>query len=271
VRVPRVLALLVTGSLLCALAACGSSSPDAGSAAPADGIWRPSPSDRWHIQYAGPLDVPDGVDVVDLDMEDTPASVIADLQDDGTRVVCYLSAGSWEPYRSDASDFPDALLGEAYEGFEDERWLDIRAPSLRPLLTARIEAAADKGCDGVDPDNVNGFENDTGFPLTADDQLAFNRWLFAEVHDHGMAVGLKTDRSQAAELVDEVDFHVDEECIQYDDCAPLEVFVDAGKPVWSIEYQGSPESVCARARSSGFATWIKTLDLTAEGHECPLP
>jgi hypothetical protein len=215
--------------------------------------------------------VPDGVDVVDLDMEETPASVISGLQDDGIRVVCYLSAGSWEPYRSDASAFPEELLGAAYVGFEDERWLDVRAPSLRPLLTARIERAAEKGCDAVDPDNVNGFENETGFDLTAADQLEFNRWLFAEVHDHGMAVGLKNDLGQADELVDDVEFQVNEECIEYGDCAPLSVFTDAGKPVWSIEYTGAPDEVCPEAAELGLATWIKTMDLDATGHECPSP
>jgi hypothetical protein len=254
--------LRTVAALALLVAACGGGDEE--------GIWRPSPSDRWHVQYAGELEVPDGVDVVDLDMEETPASVIADLQDRGIRVVCYLSAGSWEPYRADAGDFPPALLGEAYEGFEDERWFDIRSPSLRPLLTARIEVAEEKGCDAVDPDNVNGFENDTGFPLTAEDQLEFNRWLFAEVHDHGMAVGLKNDLAQADELVDEVEFQVNEECIQYDDCAELAVFTEADKPVWSIEYTGSPDEVCPQAEALGFATWIKDLDLSAAGHECPL-
>ncbi len=244
------------------LVACGSDD---------EAIWQPSPSDRWHVQYAGELEVPDGVDVVDLDMEETPASVIAGLRDDGIRVVCYLSAGSWEPYRSDASAFPEELRGEAYVGFEDERWLDVRAPALRPLLTARIERAAEKGCDAVDPDNVNGFENETGFDLTAADQLEFNRWLFAEVHDHGMAVGLKNDLGQAAELVDDVEFQVNEECIQYGDCAPLSVFTAAGKPVWSIEYTGAPDAVCPEAAELGFATWIKTMSLDATGHECPIP
>lgn len=245
------------------VASCGGGDDDA--------IWQPSLADRWHIQYAGELEVPDGVDVVNLDMEETSESVIAGLQDDGIKVVCYLSAGSWEPYRDDASAFPDDLLGEAYIGFEDERWLDIRSPDLRPLLTARISTAADKGCDAVDPDNVNGYENETGFDLTADDQLEFNRWLFAEVHDHGMAVGLKNDLAQAEELVDDVEFQVNEECLQYGDCGPLAVFVDVGKPVWSIEYEGEPSIVCPRAQAHRFATWIKTLDLDASGHECPLP
>lgn len=255
-RLLVVLAVLVVAS-------CGGGDDDA--------IWQPTLTDRWHIQYSGELEVPEGVDVVNIDMEETPEAVIAGLQDDGIKVVCYLSAGSWEPYREDAADFPDELLGEAYIGFEDERWLDIRASALRPLLTARIERAEDKGCDAVDPDNVNGYQNETGFDLTADDQLEFNRWLFAEVHDHGMAVGLKNDLDQADELVDEVEFQVNEECLQYGDCDPLSAFIDTGKPVWSIEYEGEPSTVCPRATARRFATWIKDLDLSAGGHECPLP
>lgn len=245
------------------VASCGGGDDDA--------IWQPSLADRWHIQYSGELEVPEGVDVVDIDMEETSEATISGLQDDGIRVVCYLSAGSWEPYRDDADDFPDELLGEAYVGFEDERWLDIRAPALRPLLTARIATAADKGCDAVDPDNVNGYQNETGFPLTADDQLEFNSWLFAEVHDHGMAVGLKNDLDQVDELVDDVEFQVNEECLQYGDCDPLSAFVDVGKPVWSIEYEGEASIVCPRAQAHRFATWIKDMSLSAEGHECPLP
>ena len=71
---------------------------------------------------------------MNLDMEGTDEQVIAELHDGGIKVVCYISAGSWEPYRADADEFPEEILGEAYEGFEDERWLYIRSPHLRPLL-----------------------------------------------------------------------------------------------------------------------------------------
>ena len=87
-----------------------------------------------------------------------------------------------------------------------------------------------------------------------------------------MAVGLKNDLAQAAELVDDVEFQVNEECIQYDDCEPLAVFVEADKPVWSIEYEGSPVVRLPRqAEDLGFATWIKPMTLDAPGHECPIP
>ncbi len=38
-------------------------------------------------------------------------------------------------------------------------------------MEARLGLATRKGCDGVDLDNVNGYDNDTGFPLTYDDQI----------------------------------------------------------------------------------------------------
>ena len=59
---------------------------------------------------------------------------------------------------------------------------------MRPLPkmeTIQIEItnaciAVQKGCDGVDPDNVDGYTNKTGFPLTAKDQLAYNKFLAQE-------------------------------------------------------------------------------------------
>jgi len=246
--------------------------PESGSEAVplAEGAWKPEPGQPWHVQYAGDLAVPDGVEVVNLDMEETSGEVISDLQGQGIRVVCYLSAGSWEPYRADADDFPDEILGDAYEGFEDERWLDIRSSELRPLLAARITRAVEKGCDAIDPDNVNGFENETGFPLTVEDQITFNRWLFDEVHRAGVAVGLKNGLSQVDELIGWVEFQVNEECIEQDDCRALEPFVAADKPVYSIEYAGDPGEVCTEAARLGFATVIKDLDLGPDGHACPV-
>jgi hypothetical protein len=39
-----------------------------------------------------------------------------------------------------------------------------------------MAACAAKGFDGVDPDNVDGWDgNDTGFPLTAADQITYNK------------------------------------------------------------------------------------------------
>jgi len=45
----------------------------------------------------------------------------------------------------------------------NEWWLDIKTPScvenIREIMSARIKTAKDKGCDAVDPDNMDGYAN----------------------------------------------------------------------------------------------------------------
>ena len=62
-------------------------------------------------------------------------------------------------------------------GWPGERWLDIRQlrGRSRPIMRARIATCArEKGFDAVELDNVDGYPNHTGFPLTGADQLRYN-------------------------------------------------------------------------------------------------
>ena len=43
-------------------------------------------------------------------------------------------------------------------------------------MEARMDSCRDKGFDGLEPDNIDGFMNDTGYDLTYKDQLAYI-WL----------------------------------------------------------------------------------------------
>ena len=103
-------------------------------------------------------------------------------------------------------------------------------------MEARLDLAAEKGCDGVEPDNVDGYANDSGFPLSGNDQLAYNRFLASAAHERGLLIGLKNDLDQISELVAEFDFAVNEECYEYDECERLTPFIEAGKPVLHAEY-----------------------------------
>ena len=40
-------------------------------------------------------------------------------------------------------------------------------------MEARMDSCCDKGFDGIEPDNIDGFMNDTGYDLTYKDQLAY--------------------------------------------------------------------------------------------------
>ncbi len=86
--------------------------------------------------------------------------------------MCYLSAGTYENWRPDAAAFSKQIIGKADEGWTGENWLDIRRIDLlAPILQARLDLCKAKGFDAVEPDNVDGYQNETGFPLTAADQL----------------------------------------------------------------------------------------------------
>jgi hypothetical protein len=207
------------------------------SAAVAGGDWyRPSAATTWQWQLQGTINPDYAADVYDIDLFDTPQTTIAGLQDAGHKVICYFSGGSFEDWRPDADDFEQDELGNTLDGWEGELWLDVRTANVRSIMEARLDLAVSKGCDGVEPDNVDGYTNDTGFDLTALDQLDFNRWLSDAAHRRGLCIGLKNSGDQAAELVDYFDFSLNEQCHEFDECGQLRVFVDAGKPVWNAEY-----------------------------------
>lgn len=106
----------------------------------------------------------------DIDLFDTPQEIIDELHSQGRVVICYFRAGSWEDWRPDADQFPDSVKGNNLSGWEGERWLDIRRLDvLGPIMRARMDVAVQNGCDGLEPDNVDGYSNYTGFDLTVAD------------------------------------------------------------------------------------------------------
>ncbi|MEK6849303.1 MAG: endo alpha-1,4 polygalactosaminidase [Nanoarchaeota archaeon] len=219
--------------------------------------WMPRPSLSWQWQLMGELNEEYDVDVYDVDLFDTSKESIAALKAKGSRVICYFSAGSYEDWRSDEADFSDDVLGNTLEGWEDEKWLDIsRIELLAPVMRKRLDLAVEKGCDGVEPDNVDGYANDNGFSLTAQDQLGYNKWLAAEAHERVLAIGLKNDVDQILELVNDFDFAVNEQCFEYGECELLLPFVEREKAVFGVEYELEPEEFCERAKSMRLS-WLK--------------
>jgi hypothetical protein len=230
--------------------------------------WQPRPGTSWQIQLQGALDTSVAASAYDVDLFDTPASAIAALHAGGRKVICYFSAGSFEDWRADAGRFPAATLGNALDGWPGERWLDTRADGVRAVMRARLDLAVQKKCDAVDPDNVDGYTNTPGFPLTSATQVDYNRFLATEGHARGLGVGLKNDLSQVASLVDDFDFAINEQCQVYRECDLLTPFIARSKAVLGIEYAGATSSVCAAANAANFDTNMKKLDLGAWRMPC---
>jgi len=235
---------------------------DDGDPAPA-GVWMPPPGTSWQWQLSGTIDTSLDVAMYDIDLFDVPQATIDELHAAGRRVVCYFSAGSREDWRPDAGDFPAAALGNPLDGWPGERWLDTRSAAVRAVMATRLDLAVTRHCDGVEPDNVDGFDNDPGFPLTAATQLDYNRFLAAEAHARGLSVGLKNDLGQIGELVDEFDWALNEQCFEFDECDQLAPFIAAGKAVFEVEYGGkaTADAVCADANARDFDTLVKQMEL----------
>ena len=163
---------------------------------PAGGIWHPGPGTTWQWQLTGTIDRSVDVEMYNIDLFDNPASVVDQLHQQGRVAVCYLSAGSWEEWRPDAGAFPASVKGKS-NGWPGEQWLDIRRLDiLGPIMEARLDLCVEKGFDGIEPDNIDGYSNNTGFPLSATDQLTYNKFLADAAHARGLSIGLKNDVDQ---------------------------------------------------------------------------
>jgi hypothetical protein len=230
-------------------------------------FWHPAPQTAaWQWQLQGRLDPSIDASVYDVDGFQTSAAQVRALHRHGRKVVCYLDVGSWESFRPDAGEFPRSVIGRRYEGFPDERWLDVsRFRLFAAPLRRRIAICARKGFDAVEPDNLTGWEpeNHTGFRITRADQLRFNRWIARRVHARGMAVALKNDGRQVRQLLGQFDFAVVEQCFQYDECGYYLPFVKDGKAVFETEYELRPGAFCARAKALGFSSIRKSYSLQA--------
>jgi hypothetical protein len=202
--------------------------------------WTPSSAApiSWNWQLQGTVPTNTKVHVFDIDGFNNSAATVAALHAQGTKVICYIDFGSSENFRPDYSSFPASVQGST-NGWAGEKWLDIRQLGvLEPIMTARMKMCVQKGFDALEPDNIDGYSNSTGFPLTAQDQLTYNTWIATEAHSLGLSVGLKNDTDQTAQLQPYFDWALNEQCNQYSECNTENVFVHANKAVFDAEYSG---------------------------------
>jgi hypothetical protein len=230
--------------------------------------WQPPARLTWYWQLTGHVPLTIDVAAYDVDGFETSARTVAALHARGRHVICYIDVGTWERFRPDARAFPRSLLGRP-NGWPGERWLDIRRLGvLEPIMRARFAMCAHKGFDAVEPDNIDGFANDTGFPLTAREQLRYDEWVARTAHGLGLAVFQKNDPEQARTLEPYFDGVLDEQCRQYAECGAFAPYLAAGKPVLDAEYRPSLyPSFCAADARAGIMGALYSLALDGSRYE----
>ncbi|WP_329108328.1 endo alpha-1,4 polygalactosaminidase [Micromonospora sp. NBC_01699] len=231
--------------------------------------WPFGPTPTWQWQLRGEFDPNVDAEVFVLDAFRTPVEDVRRLRERDRRAVCHVNVGTYEPQRPDADRFPETLIG-APADVDGERWLDIRQWSaLEPVITDRFRLCYGKGFTAVMPANMDGYARESGFPLTFDDQLVFNRRLAALARSQKLSPGLTNDLEQVVALEPYFDFAVNEECFQRAECDQLLPFVENRKPVFQVEYDALADDFCTAAQGYGFATIRKERDLGAWRELCP--
>lgn len=225
------------------------------------------PGMRLQYQLVGAIDDTVPADVFVVDLFETDAADVGRLVALGRVVVAYVSAGTREPWRPDVDTLAPAAVGAPLASYPNEAWLDITDDSVRAMQDARLQLAADKGFAGVLLSSLDAHLNDSGHPLTAADQLAYNRWLAERAHRLGLSAGLSSDWPQASALADAFDFAVHFNCIAEQRCDELAPFSAAGRAVFDVEFDGDA-TVCAQAERLGLPTTLKRRDLGAFAQIC---
>jgi hypothetical protein len=248
-------ALLVLAMLLAGLNAAVDPACDAAGA-----TWYKPPSKvfwQWQLDFftfntsaLEPAQAKVPVSFYDIDLTKHSTDAIAQMKEAGYKMACYFEAGTYVGTRPWANLYnkgscTEAELGEQvcgdlglpYEApYTDELWVNVSSPSLRAVMTEILDEAKAQGCDMVEPDNVQGHEEDSGYntgfyqctkynpaaqsasmsvvykmngdcPTCActkdyDQWLDFNKFLAAEAHKRGMGILLKNNLYQATALKD---------------------------------------------------------------------
>lgn len=242
---------------------------------PTPAKWHPAVGETFQIVLLYRLDdTSTNANIYDIDLFYNSKETITQLHRDGRKVICYFSAGSYEDWRDDRDQFHKSDLGSKLAGWEGERWLDVNSENVRKIMLARLDIAREKGCDGVDPDNVDGYDNHNGLGLTRADAADYVNWLANETHARDMSIGLKNAGDIIPYVIRNMQWSVNEQCGEYHECDAYVAFINTGKPVFHIEYpKGSKtndslsvtnaqkQNVCDSAGSRGFSTVMKNMNL----------
>lgn len=243
--------------------------------------WIPPKNAVWQLQWSNAAIVSPVIDAINLAIipmystdpsnPNAPRDQITDLHNQNKKVICSMPAGVVNIVSDpDRSGFTQRMWGKGASYWQDQRWLDVRNTGVRKLVEARIDYAISLGCDAIEVQWLDAYIQDTGLPITYGDQLAFNRWLAKTAHQHGIAIGLRNDFDQIADLQDWYDFAVVDNCMGTAECELLAPFTDAGKPVFNIEYTSSAGEIhiCNASAYYGFNTIIKTYGVDASWQKC---
>jgi hypothetical protein len=223
----------------------------------------------FRIQLSEELDLSSLVDLHVVDAHSPTDADFTALKAAGSLVACYFSAGSFEPWRPDAAEFSEVVLGSALANYPDERWLDITSEQVVLLMAGRMDAASERGCDAVYPSVVRPTNaEDTGFEISLASFRAYESRLAELAKERGLR-SLYAGGSTYDEGANTYDGAVVFGCVAGGSCQTWAEFALA-RGVYSVEIgtEGAPEVFCGDTPGD-WPVLVKTEELGAFSYPCP--
>lgn len=245
--------------------------------APED-YYHPKPGDRfeWRLDSITIAEANQyHTDIIDIDAFSATKELVEAFHAKGIKVIAYVSVGTLESYRDDAYLLPPEVIGNVYPDWPDERFLDLRQiDKLKPFILSRLDMIKEKGFDGVEPDNIDGYQEDNGFELTIEDSKKFCEWLINEAHERELSIGQKNTEELVPSMHQKFDWALTEDVFYQNiqDC--YQPYITAGKPVFSAEYTDVMNvadfrnEACPKATLLHYFLFLKHRDLNKWTYDC---
>jgi endo-alpha-1,4-polygalactosaminidase (GH114 family) len=256
--------------LLIVLVSCGG---DDGTSIPLEvsEIWKPTSGTTFDWILDGDIPASVNAEMIDIDGFDAETEEVTKLRNNEIAVIGYISVGTIENWRPDIGNYPSEIVGNDYDGWEGEKWVDISSDLLKPIIEARLDMLVSKGFNGIEPDNLDGYENSTGFTITEQQAIDFCKWLAGEAHERNLSIGQKNVPEFTSELVTSFDWILTEDMFAQEWEEDVKAYVTAGKAVFATEYTDELTdftSACQKASMLNYDLILKDRDLTAATERC---
>ena len=213
--------------------------------------------------------------IIDIDAFSATKELVDAFHARGIKVIAYISVGTIENYRSDSTLLPHEIIGNIYPAWPDERFLNIREiEKMKPFIISRFNMIKQKGFDGIEPDNMDGYGEINGFNLSLNDTEIFCEWIIEEAHNRGLSIGQKNTEELVPLLYKKFDWALTEDVFNSNTQNDYSLYISVNKPVFSAEYTDAMSItdfstfVCSKAKKLKYFAFLKHRDLTQWKYEC---
>ncbi len=192
-------------------------------------------------------------------------AAIAQMQQLGNTVACYISVGTCEDWRDDYAAMKPYCVSQQWGDWPGEYFIDRTDTGVVALMEARIDKMAAWGCDLVELDNMDfafdpAYRSQYGITATAAEGEAYNRTLCAYMHDKGMGCMAKSSARGAADF-DGLTVESSQDDMDWWSASEMTGMLSAGKPGIVVHYD---ETDCTKVRAQYQAKYGDELSFVCE-------